>query len=121
MDRRRAWWGYLKRWLETVTWVLARSTFLTERPARNTLNARRRSLVTFGSLLGRSVGLPSPGVVESFLMFCFVALLKGSTIANLKRGICIAGDHSPQSHVESCDEEQEKKEHSRQTHLESCL
>ena len=28
-DRRRAWWGYLKRWLETVTWVLARSTFLT--------------------------------------------------------------------------------------------
>ena len=24
-DRRRAWWGYLKRWLETVTWVLARS------------------------------------------------------------------------------------------------
>ena len=24
-DRRRAWWGYLERWLETVTWVLARS------------------------------------------------------------------------------------------------
>ena len=22
---RRAWWGYLKRWLETVTWVLSRS------------------------------------------------------------------------------------------------
>ena len=25
MVRRRAWWGYLKRWLETVTWVLARN------------------------------------------------------------------------------------------------
>ena len=61
MGRRRAWWGYLKRWLETVTWVLARSWL------HNTYNARRRPLVIFGSLLGRSVGPPSPRVVESFL------------------------------------------------------
>ena len=55
----------------------------------STYNARRRPLVIFGSLVGRSVGPQRPRPVESFLLVWFDFNLKGSTIANFEAR-CVA-------------------------------
>ena len=97
-DRRRACWGYLKRWLETATWVLLADG------CRSTYNVRRRPLVIFGPLVGRSVGPPRPGVVVSFWRLRFV-FFQSPTIANFKLETSKAGEQRRRTRLESFDSE----------------